>query len=229
MRRYVAIVLTFIGGAYFVLEFIIPAELTLGPARLANPLSPYIGLATDLIVILGTMAFLLGPINLVRVHLAAAIRRRPGWISSIVFLVFLAASVTAASGREWTAGTGTHAALRWDQAYNVFFYGINFAFGTSSMGLLTFYLVSAAYRSFRLTSLDAGVMMIAATIVLLGLSPVGDWLTQGIWEPLQLRSLARWIMETPNTAVQRAVVIGTCAGAFAAALRHWLSLGGRTE
>jgi hypothetical protein len=109
--------------------------------------------------------------------------------------------------------------------YNQLFYGLMTAFGQTSMALLAFYLVSAAYRSFRLKSLDSAVMMISAVIVLLGLVPLGGWITQGLPEWCQLPKASRWILANPNTAVQRAVAIGACAGAFAAGLRHWLSIG----
>jgi hypothetical protein len=182
---------------------------------------------------------LLGPINLVRSHAANLVRKRAGWSGSLTFLVFFFASVLVAGGREllgteWVrAGLGAAVAERWvtpvTTGYNVLFYGFIFAFGTSSFALLTFYLVSAAYRSFRLNGLDSAVMFAAATIVLLGRAPIGDWLTAGLWEPLQLHSIEGWLMDTPNSAVQRAVAIGTFAGAFAASLRYWLGLGTRTE
>ncbi len=239
MRKSFTAILTFLGGAYFIFEFILPAELPAALGGWPNPLSPHLGLATDLVIVLGTMAFLLGPINLIRSHAANLLRGRAGWSGSLVFLIFFFGSVLVAGGNElvhtgWArARLDAPTAELWGRSlttgYNVLFYGIIFAFGTSSFALLTFYLVSAAYRSFRLNGLDSAVMFVAATIVLLGRAPIGDWLTQGLWEPLQLHSLEGWLMDTPNSAVQRAVAIGTFAGAFAASLRYWLGLGTRTE
>lgn len=105
------------------------------------------------------------------------------------------------------------------------FYGLLFAFFASSMALLAFYLVSAAHRAFRVSSLEAGLMMTAAVIILLGQVPLGDWLTQGLPEPLQLPAVAQWVLTVPNTAVQRAVLLGVCGGMFAAGLRQWLGIG----
>ncbi len=238
MRKPLTITLTFLAGAYFLFEFLLPAKLPGWLGGGGNPLSPYLNLATDLVIVLGTMAVLLGPINLARVHLANLVRRRPGWSSSLVVLVFLFGSAAAAAGKDlfqmdWaTALWGAPASQLWAHhvtgLFNVLFYGVNFAFGTTSIGILTFYLISAAYRSFRLSGLDSAVMFVAASIILLGRASIGDWLTQGLPDALQLHSIVDWLFKTPSMAVQRAVLIGAFAGAFAASLRYWLSLGTRT-
>ena len=111
--------------------------------------------------------------------------------------------------------------------FDVSFWGIQFGFGTASMALLAFYLVTAAYRAFRMNTIDAGVMMATAIVVLLGLAPVGDWITLKLPEYLQLSLWTDWILKVPNTAVQRAIGIGAAGGGFAAALRMWLGLGKR--
>jgi hypothetical protein len=61
--------------------------------------------------------------------------------------------------------------------------------------------------------------------VLLGLVPLGDYVTGGLPYWLQFGFWANKILEVPNVAVQRAVLIGAVAGAFAAGLRQWLGLG----
>jgi hypothetical protein len=109
--------------------------------------------------------------------------------------------------------------------YDGLFYGILTAFGSSSMALLAFYLVSAAHRALRMSTLEAGLMLGAGTIILLGQTPVGDWLTAGLPRALSLDAWTQWILAVPNAGVQRGVVIGACGGAFAAGMRQWLSLG----
>ncbi len=103
--------------------------------------------------------------------------------------------------------------------------GLGAAFAMSSMALLSFYLVSAAHRAFRLNRIESGLMMIAAVIVLLSLTPVGDVLGRGLPNCLRVGTIAQWILSTPNTAVQKAVLFGVCGGAFVAAMRQWLSMG----
>jgi hypothetical protein len=228
VRKRVTFILTFLAGAYFILEFLCPATVKVSFLgwEFDNPLTPYYSLAADLIIVIGTMAFLLGPINLVRSHGAALLRLRPRWVFSAVFLLFCFGTVIVAFGSELRPGSFKSFCT---ETYGALFYGVNFAFGTTSMGLLTFYLVSAAYRSFRFTGLDSAVMFVAATIVMLARTPLGDALTQGAPDALKLATWENWLMMTPNAAVQRAVLIGMFAGAFAASLRYWLGIGTRSE
>jgi hypothetical protein len=279
MRRPFIAAVTFLGGAYFLFEFLLPARAPGWLGGWENPLSRYLLLASNLVIILGTMAFLLGPINLVRSNLTTVMKKRKDWIGSIVFLVCLPLGIAAQIGydrnaarvgseqaapqqQETTAATATEPAGAQAetspahpptaasakqaqttveagsaasakplgvQFYNLLFYGLVFSFGAASMALLALYLVSAAFRSFRFQNLDSAVMMIAATIVLIGLAPLTDLLTHWLPRMLQPNSWALWILNVPNTAVQRAVAIGVCAGAFAVGVRHWLSIGTRTE
>jgi len=218
MRRAVIRLVTFVGGLFFLLEFLLPERAPDWAGGFDNPLTPHLTDVTNFVIIVGTMAFLLGPINLVRSHVSTILRRRKGLLDSAAFLVFLVLGVAAAI---------QHFEQEASLLYDVLFYGVLFAFGASSMAMLSFYLVSAAYRAFRMSSLDAGVMMLAATVVLLGQVPVGDWITYSLPEWLHLKTWAQWVMDVPNNAVQRAVLIGACGGAFAAGLRHWLGLGAR--
>ena len=64
----------------------------------------------------------------------------------------------------------------------------------------------------------------AGSAYLLGLTPAGDFLNSLLPDSLQIGAAAQWILTTPNTAVQKAVLFGACGGAFAAAMRNWLSL-----
>lgn len=235
MRRALVAFVTFVGGAYFLFEFMIPAQAPAWLGGFDNPLTPHLQLATNLVIILSTAAFLLGPINLVRHNLSILWRKRPGWLQAIIFLVFLAVGISVQIAndvsRQPDAGAAAAAAETpmGVQVYQLFFFGLVLAFGAASIALLAVYLVSAAFRSFRLQNLDSGVMMITATIVLIGLAPLGDVLF-GDWPRwLQPNAWAQWVLEVPNTAVQRAVAIGVCAGAFAVGTRHWLSIGTRSE
>ena len=211
-RRLLVRLLTFVGGLYFVVEFLVPGG---GPDG-GNFLSPYLGKVTSGVKVVAAMALLLGPISLVRSHLTRIIRSQSGRLYSITFLVFLGFGITA-SLAEWLGGM--------ELLYDVAIYGFGLALGATSMAILAFYLMSAAYRAFRLNNLDSGVMMGSAVIVLLGLVPLGEYITGALPERLQLQFWASWILEVPNVAVQRAVLIGAVAGAFAAGLRQWLGLG----
>ncbi len=204
--------ITFLGGLYFLAEFMLPEEIF----GVQNPLTRVLPEANNIVIIISAMAFLLGPFNLVRSHATTILKHKKGWIESIVFLVFI--------------GIGAFIQYAFkdvpeDRYYDMLIRGLMFGFGASSMALLAFYLVSAAYRSFRLGSVESAVMMLAAFIILLGKVPLGDVMTSWIPEEYRLSAVATWILMVPNTAVQRAVLIGAAGGAFTAGLRHWLGLG----
>ena len=89
---------------------------------------------------------------------------------------------------------------------------------SAMFALLGFYIANAAYRSFRLRSVEAAVMMCAAVIIILGQTPIG---------PMMIPSLPVirvWVLETLNTAGGRALFFGTAIASLALAVRMWLSL-----
>lgn len=247
MRKALIWFLTFIGGAYFLFEFLLPAQ--------NNPLSGRtLEVATDLVIILSAMAFLLGPINLVRISFVNIWKRRKEWFGSIVFLVFFVLGMTAQIGNDMAQSqaaaepaAATPGAVDPSpegepvvapepaakpfaiEFFEVLFFGLIMAFGAASIALLAMYLVSAAFRSFRFQNVDSAVMMISATIVLIGLIPLADLITAQLPEFLRPNTWAQWILKVPNTAVQRAVAMGVTAGAFAVGTRLWLGMGTRTE
>ena len=227
MRHRVIWVITFVGGLFFLAEFMLPAEwpgwVAGSDEAIESPLTGALPTVTNFVIIVGTMAFLLGPINLARSHLATLLRKRKGWVESLVFFVFLIGAIVVKSLYETDFGLWA----RFDLAHDALIYGITTGFFASSMALLAFYLVSAAHRAFRLNSMEAGLMMAAAVVILLGQVPLGDWITEGLPTDWQLRSWAQWILAYPNIGVQRAVLIGASGGAFAAGMRHWLGLGRR--
>jgi hypothetical protein len=219
MRRQIVWLITFAGGLFFLLEFLLPAKAPAWLGGFENPLTRCRGGVSDFLIIVGTMAFLLGPINLVRAHAQTLRRKAAGRSESVVFLLFLAIGFLAMA----LGDTSAKRLAEWAQ--KALFDGLLPAFFNSSMGLLGFYLVSAAYRAFRVNGLDSGLMMGSALIILLAQVPLGDWLTCALPDALQLRSMAQWVLLVPNTAVQRAVLIGACGGAFAAGMRQWLGIG----
>ena len=223
MRRRAVWLITFGGGLFFLLEFLLPARTPEWLGGVGNPLTPFLPSATNFLIVVSAMAVLLGPLNLVRRYLGMIVRREQGRLEGAVFLVFLAVSIVAAS----CEGANIHRAF--DTLYNALFYGVQMAFFASSMALLAFYLVSAAHRAFRINNLEAGLMMASAVVILLGQVPLGDWLTQGLPDAFQVRHAAQWILAVPNTGVQRAVEIGVCGGAFAAGFRQWLGIGATTR
>jgi hypothetical protein len=84
--------------------------------------------------------------------------------------------------------------------------------------LLAFYIASAAFRAFRIRSFEAMLLAVAAVLVMLGRVPIGE----AIWNGLP--KIADWIMNVPNNAAKRAILIGAALGAIATGLKVILGL-----
>jgi hypothetical protein len=85
--------------------------------------------------------------------------------------------------------------------------------------LLAFYIATAAYRSFRLKSAEAAVMMSTAVIVILGQISYGP-----LYISEKLPAIRLWLLENVNTPGNRAIYFGAAVGGLAMAVRMWLSL-----
>ena len=87
------------------------------------------------------------------------------------------------------------------------------------MALLGFYITYAAYRAFRVRSLEATVMMLSAAVVILGSDSFGGWLTGG-----QLTAAADFDNRILNSGMHRGLLLGIGVATVAACLRIMLGL-----
>jgi len=174
----------------------------------------------DLMVVIGAFAIGLGLVSLAQVHGGRIRRLAPGWPESCAFFA-------AAGGMTFfTLYTRLHPrAGAWASAgYGILFFGLLQPLGSSMFALLAAYLVSAAYRAFRIRNVEASLMALAAVLVMLGQVPVGHSITRGLPDALQIPTIMAWVLYVANNAVVRAINFGIFVGAIATALRIWLSL-----
>ena len=94
-----------------------------------------------------------------------------------------------------------------------------FPLGAAMFSLLAFYVASASYRAFRLRSVEAGIMMAAAILVMLGQIPFGP-----LYISEDLPAIRFWLMTVINTPAFRAIFFGSAVAALAMSIRIWLSL-----
>lgn len=236
-RKIVVVSVTFLAGLYLSLEFLLPHSgnnaVTKGMATVANKLTRSRPSVADSALIIGSFALLLGITNLFQIHGKAIRKKAAGWGNSLAFFIsfflilimgFLKAAHTGSNGAPvGNAGT-VYAGI-----FSVLFNGFVQNLDAAMFSLVAFYIVSAAYRAFRVKSAEAGFMMVTAAIVMLGLVPVGALLTN--WLPhdgplasFRLERMTLWILTWPNMAVQRAIEFGLSVGYLAMSLRIWLSL-----
>ena len=102
--------------------------------------------------------------------------------------------------------------------------------------IIAFYILSAAYRAFRVRSVEATILLSAALLVMLSLmglvesgwNSLVDSMTGGnpahFLTNLRLTELAGWLRDTVQTSGLRAIEFGIGVGTLAIGLRIWLSL-----
>lgn len=233
-KKRLTMVLAFLGGAFYLLEYILPAHFKVGAffgPTIANPLSPYIEPSGNLQNIILSLAIMLGIVNLFRVNGRLVIRRRAGWHNGLVFFFgFFAMLILGMLDYYKPARFSPATMTQVEGWYSVFFGGAFTALGATSFSLLAFYIVSAAYRSFRVRSPEAILLLISALIMMLGLTPLGTYFVTGfipLNSPvafLKLENVSEWILTVLNGAAQRALLFGIAVGVVATSLRIWLSL-----
>ena len=219
MKRSVPIAITFLVGFSLVVAFYVPHW----------PMSEIERSIPDYFNIVAAFAFILGGGNLLRVHLTKITRRDHDWLYSIVtvvgFLLMLVAGLwkLSASGSQWQAELSNNA-LMFDWLYQSIFRPCQ----ATMFSLLAFFVASASYRAFRAKTPEATILLIAAFVILLGRTVVGEWLTGWIPSPfdryLHIPNLSTWIMATPNLAGQRTIQIGIALGIVSTSLRLILGI-----
>jgi len=84
--------------------------------------------------------------------------------------------------------------------------------------ILAFFITSAAFRAFRARNIEASLVLVAGTIMVLSNSPV-----IANYIPI-VKDIGLWIREIPNMATFRAVMIGAALGSIALAVRTLMGI-----
>lgn len=127
-------------------------------------------------------------------------------------------------GFTLTLIAGIYSIARYGDAFKLdspFMFDYNYILvplNSTMFSLLAFFIASAAYRAFRARTLDATLLLFAATAVMLGRVPLGETLWKGFPD------LAEWILGVPGMAAQRGILIGITLGAVGMALRVILGI-----
>lgn len=223
MKRNIPLVLAFIAGVVvFVSEFI--------PHR---PFSAIVDTLQQWFMIISGFAMLLGVISLLRMNAGKVSSRSSDWpyylagIISFVLMVLMGV-LWGTDEKSGLLGNG-EAIISWlgvkpfDYTYTHFFLPLS----ATMFSLLAFFIASAAYRAFIIRTFESSLLMISAVIVVLGRTGFGTMLTS--WLPEHLRfwhipNLADYVMQYPNTAAQRAIMISAALGIIGSGLRIILGI-----
>ena len=199
MKRRIPMLIVTITGVLLTLQYFSP-----------HPASEAIyNNALDWLIIIGIFAMPLGIYSMVRIQFQKVAKRSSGWGYAIISLISLFTML----------GLGyTPKCLESGTLFMKIFEFIYIPIQATMFSLLAFYIASAAYRAFRARNVLATIVLLAAIIVMLGRIPIGHAIHPFVpW-------LANWIMNVPNMAAQRAIMIGLGLGAASTAMKIVLGI-----
>jgi len=222
MKIKIPLLITLITGLIIIVSEFIPAQ-------------PFPKVSTNLetwVMVITGFAMLLGLLSLFKVNILKIKFKAPNWQYSIITLV--SCLVMIILGFLW--GTDKQVGLLGHgqsiqnvlgvKPFDYLFNNIYQHLAATMFALLAFFIASAAYRAFIGRTMESKLLLIAAIIVMLGRTSLGSWLTGFLPEAsfFHLPNLAEFIMKYPNTAGQRAIMIGSGLGVIGSSLRILLGI-----
>ena len=170
-------------------------------------------------VIIAAFALLLGVVNVVQSNIKKIERRQKGWQYGAYLLAGLIAMGGAGLLSAFRVGPFQGIGFNPDGSRTPFQYMAEFIFNplqAAMFALLAFFMASAAFRAFRARNVEATILLVAAGIVMIGRIPLGEMLMGGSGF---LGDFTEWLMNWPNGAAQRGIMIGAALGAASLSLR----------
>ncbi len=199
MRKEIPMFIVLVCGIFMALQFFVPHSWSQFLYRYA----------LDWLIVIGIFALALGIWSFIRVSYDKVQRRSEGWPYAIIALAGLFGMTFF--GLWFMGGLESY-------MYRHFFSFIMIPIQATMFALLAFFIASAAYRAFRARSILATVLLLGALVVMLLFNPfLGP-----LGEPMA--KLADWILNVPNLAAKRAIIIGIGLGMVATALKVILGI-----
>ncbi len=252
VRRPIVVGVTFISGLFFVLYWLWPQPQERAPGDV--PLNTVEGIGFFIEDAVGRIgdtagmltAFLLGlgAFSVLRIHIGKVAKQQKDWGFSIVLLTSMFAMIVIG---YWSWYIEKFAMVKTDfrmrenwmfvnYAKDLLFDGFLQKMDGAMFSVIAFYIMSAAYRAFRIRSVEATILLASALIMMLSLLPIADIASSNLvssitggdnnhWaNNLKLTEIAGLIRTGFQAPGIRAIDFGIGVGAMAMGLRLWLSL-----
>jgi hypothetical protein len=179
--------------------------------------------------ILFGFAAMLGILSLLHHHWSKIKLKKPGFGFSVVTLVtFVVMAATGLLNVSW-GWLGFAENLRELDGPHMYMFEYMFVPMQATMfSVLAFFIASAAFRAFRARSIEATALLIAGCVIMIGRVPVGDWLADqtvvsmgvlGERSLIHFPYITDWLLNIPNAAAQRGIILGVILSQIAIAVR----------
>lgn len=197
MKREIPILIVGITGFAMLIQYFIPTDWS-------EFIFTY---SQDWVIVIGILAMPLGIWSLVKANINKM--RVPGerFYSAVLLFGFFIMVLTGLKRENLELGS-----LHMD----IFSY-VLVPIQATIFSLLAFFIASAAYRAFRARSVLATILLLTAFVVMLRFIPLGPVSTVNL-------SLVAWILQVPNMAANRAIMMGIGLGAVATAMKIILGI-----
>ena len=198
MKTTFPLALAFLTGIFMAIQYFVPHRYVFNLVEDVNAW-------TNLI---WSSALILGTISLTK-HLLLKIRdKKEGWGYAIIALVSLVV----------TTVVGFVTGIEDGSLFMDIFQYILAPLEATTFSILAFYIASAAFRAFRARNIEATLLLLAATIIMIGRVPIGNAISEYI------PAVANFILDYPNTAAKRGIMIGVGLGMTSTALKIILGI-----
>jgi hypothetical protein len=198
MKKEIPLLIAFLLGTWMILENFLTGIPRVGQVK---------EVITNGGIVIMAFTYVLGIYSIVSVNVTR-IRRGIDVVPKIALLTALVLMVSMGFWRGIAEGS----------PFNWLYLNLYVPLQATMFSLLAFYIASAAFRAFRARSVEATLLLICATLVMVGRIPLGE----KIWSAFP--AISDWIMNFPNLAGKRAIMIGAALGAISTGLRVILGL-----
>lgn len=251
-RRPIVGFATFIAGSIYVAQWLFPRAIQRSPGELplnsteaiAFWLDDAVGLLGDVSNTLAGLLLGLGVFSLLSIHCKRLFRMQKDWAFSLVLLLCMVVMVLFGYAnwisRQGPAGAALSASMdKWttvNYVQDFLFDGLLQQMDAAMFSIIAFYILSAAYRAFRIRSIEATILLATALVVMLSLMGAVEFSWNNMINTMAhnndaafiqnftLTSIRNWIGDNIQNPSLRAIDFGIGIGALAMALRLWLSL-----
>jgi len=216
MRREVPLFITTVAGLVFAVSYFIP-HFPFGASE---------SIFGDWVTIVQAFAIWLGVLNLLKVSGERIMRRSPQWQYSVIIILTLLATLVVgfSSGYKGIYANPQHAYSDTGTQFDWLYQSVYSPLSATMFSMLAFFVGSASYRAFRARNIQATMLLISGFLVMGGRVPLLDRLVAPFTTHTIFSDLANWIMNYPNAAGQRAVMIGIALGIMSSSLRIILGI-----
>ena len=218
LKRQLPVMIAFLAGLLLWTQYYVPSSFSQQVQETFT--------ASWAIIIAGG-ALVLGILSAIHYHGTKIKLRKPGYGYSIIALATFAFYAFVGMYPKPLPGFSA-GAIAPDSFFDWIFLHVFVSLDATMFSLLAFFIASAAFRAFRARSLEATALLIAGCVVMIGRVPFGEWLAGvaphftvngNLYSFLDFPQLAAWLLNNPNSAAQRGIVLGVILSQVAISLR----------